>query len=678
MRFRVAGMALVVFLTATAAAQMGTATWLDELDIKQVRQGWGEPRRNLSVDGNPISIGGRKFTRGLGTHAQSTFLVNVGASRRFRAFAGVDDEVKKRGSVVFEIWAGTKRVWKSRLMRGGDKPVEVSLDLMPNVGGLLAFVITSGGDGINFDHADWADARFEYVAGQPGPRAVVVRREPYILTPKPPAKPRVNGAPVFGVRQGRPFLYTIPVTGERPMTFGAEGLPPRLKLDPKTGFITGRIQESGTYEVVLQARNAHGEASRPFRIVVGDRISLTPPLGWNSWNCWAHEVSDAKIRATAGAMVKKGLVNHGWTYVNIDDCWQGERGGNWNAIQPNLRFPDMKALADHIHGLGLKLGIYSTPWITSYAGFVGGSSDDEQGKWKKATHGQGGKQYWKNRRHGKVKFDVADARQWAAWGIDYLKYDWGPNEIVSMERMAAALKLSGRDIVYSLSNTAPLKLAAPFAKRANLWRTTGDIRDDWDNGHSSGTGGWQGIRDIWRYHPKWAKFNGPGHWNDPDMMVVGHVGWGKLRPSRLTPDEQYTHVSLWCLWSAPLLLGCPIEKLDDFTLSLLTNDEVLAVNQDALGIQAIRVAESGFGEVIGKSLADGSRAVGFFNKGPLEGDVSMKWDDIGDNGPFRVRDLWRQKDLGVFETGFTARVPAHGVVLVRLIPVKAGAKTSPK
>lgn len=669
MRTFVAGLIFAASFATAASAQTPSTTFVDELDLKQVRQGWGEPRRNLSVDGNPLSIGGRKFTRGLGTHAQSTLLVDLRGSRQFEALVGVDDEVKKQGSVVFEVWAGTRRLWTSPLMRGGDEPVPVLLHLDPEKMGTLALVVTNGGDGINYDHANWAEARFHWFNDPP--RAVVVRREPYILTPKPPAEPRVNGAPVFGVRPGSPFLYTIPATGERPMTFRADNLPQGLRLDAKTGLITGCVQEPGTHEVVLHAQNARGEAVRPLRVVVGDKISLTPPMGFNSWNCWAHEVSDAKIRATAEAMVATGLVNHGWTYVNIDDCWQGKRGGEWNAIQPNARFPDMAALADHVHGLGLKLGIYSTPWITSYAGFVGGSSDDEAGKWEKAVHGLGGKHYWKNRRHGKHKFDVGDAKQWAAWGIDYLKYDWGPNEVVSIERMASALEASGRDIVYSLSNTAPFKLAAPLAKRANLWRTTGDIRDDWDNGNSTGTGGWQGIRDIWRYHPKWAKFNGPGHWNDPDMMVVGHVGWGKLRPTRLTPDEQYTHVSLWCLWSAPLLLGCPIEKLDEFTLSLLSNDEVLAVNQDALGLQAVKVAESGFGEVIGKNLADGSRAAGLFNKGPLEGEISMQWSDIGDTGPFRVRDLWRQQDLGVFESGFTAKVPAHGVVLLRLIPVKA-------
>jgi len=636
--------------------------WLDDLDIARIQQGWGEPQKNRSVDGNPIAIGGRTFTRGVGTHAASTFLVNLkGDARRFQAWVGVNDEVKTRGTVTFQLFAGGRRLWESGPLRGGDAPKQVDVD----VSGVetLALVVLGGDDGIDYDHADWAEARF-LVAGRT-PEAVTIVKKPYLLTPKPPAAPRINGAKVFGVRPGRPFLFTVAATGERPLTFRADGLPAGLRLDEMTGRITGRVEKRGSFEVTLWAKNARGEAGRPFKIVVGDRICLTPPLGWNSWNCWAHAVDDAKIRATARAMVDKGLVHHGWTYVNIDDCWQGLRGGKLRAIQPNEKFPDMKALADYVHGLGLKLGIYSTPWITSYAGFCGGSSDAKDGAWVKAVHGQGGKDYWKNRRHGRHKFDANDAQQWAAWGIDYLKYDWGPNEVESMERMATALENSGRDIVYSLSNTAPFALAGPFSRRANLWRTTGDIRDHWDYGRSDGRG-YQGVVDIWRYHERWAKFNGPGHWNDPDMLVVGKVGWGKLRPSKLSPDEQYVHISLWCLWSAPMLLGCPVEELDPFTVNLLTNDEVLEVNQDPLGRQAGTVAREGDRVVLAKKMEDGSLAVGLFNRGFLDAEVSVTWSDLGITGMHRVRDLWRQQDLGLHAGRFTASVPSHGVVLVRM------------
>jgi alpha-galactosidase len=198
--------------------------------------------------------------------------------------------------------------------------------------------------------------------------------ERYILTPKASQKPQINGAKVFGARPASPFLFTIPATGNRPMTFAAEGLPAGLTLDEKTGLTTGKVDTPGTYNVILKATNSLGTAQRALKIVVGDKIALTPPMGWNSWNCWAANVSDKNVRASAKAMVDSGLINHGWTYINIDDTWQGKRGGEFNAIQPNKKFPDMGGLCDYVHSLGLKIGIYSTPWITSYAGYIGGSA----------------------------------------------------------------------------------------------------------------------------------------------------------------------------------------------------------------------------------------------------------------------------------------------------------------
>lgn len=493
-----------------------------------------------------------------------------------------------------------------------------------------------------------------------------LKKKPYILTPKPSDKPRINGAKIFGVRPNRPFLFTIPATGKRPMVFSAQNLPKGLKLDKDKGQINGSVENKGKYSVTLRAENSLGTAERQFNIIVGDKICLTPPMGWNSWNCWAAKVSDDNVRASAEAMAKSGLINHGWTYINIDDTWQARRGGKLHAILPNEKFPDMQALCDYVHSLGLKIGIYSTPWVTSYAGHIGGSSDNKQATWEKI---EGWDNYTKNHRHGKYKFDTNDAKQWAQWGIDYLKYDWNPNDAISTKRMADALLASDRDIVYSLSNSAPFDGAADWARLANCWRTTGDIRDGWDRSYLGKSEQWAfGIRDIWQSHRKWEKFTGPGHWSDPDMLVVGQVGWGKLHPSGLSPDEQYTHISLWYLWSAPLLLGCPLDKLDDFTLNLLTNDEVLEVNQDPLGKQARTVAETEDTEVLAKDMEDGSKAVGLFNLAVGNNKVKVKWSELGIKGKQVVRDLWRQKDLGTFDGSFEAKVPEHGVVLVKITP----------
>jgi alpha-galactosidase len=491
--------------------------------------------------------------------------------------------------------------------------------------------------------------------------------QPYILTPKESPKPQINCARVFGVRPGSPFLFTIAATGTRPISFEAQGLPDGLALDKQSAQIKGKIEKAGTYSVTLKATNSLGTSNRELKIVVGDQIALTPPMGWNSWNCWAANVSDKNVRASAKAMADSGLINHGWIYINIDDTWEGARGGQFNAIQPNKKFPDMKALCDYVHSLGLKSGIYSTPWITTYGGYIGGSSDNEDGAWEKI---EGYENYSKkNHRLGKFAFDSNDAAQFAQWGIDYLKYDWNPNDEISTKRMAQALRASGRDIIYSLSNDSPFRSAAVFEKWCNCWRTTGDIRDAWTKKSLPKSEAFSnGLLDIWQLHLKWAPFCGPGHWPDPDMLVVGKVGWGTPHPTKLTPDEQYTHISLWCLWSAPLLLGCPLDQLDDFTLNLLINDEVLALDQDTLGIMAKQIVSAGNSRVLAKDLDDGSKAVGLFNIGSEPNTVKVTWEQLGVSGKQAVRDLWRQMNIGTYSDGFEAVVRPHGVVLVRIQP----------
>jgi alpha-galactosidase len=501
-----------------------------------------------------------------------------------------------------------------------------------------------------------------------GAAPVAADSGPPILTPPSAHAPRINGPTLFGVRPGSPFFYSIPATGDRPMQFGAEGLPSGLSLDPATGQITGSLAKAGKYEMLLTARNALGAAQKHFRIVVGESIALTPAMGWNSWNCWAEAVSQERVLQSARALISSGLVNHGWSYVNIDDTWQGERTGPDHALQSNTKFPDMKALCAAIHGMGLKAGIYSTPWITSYAKFPGGSSDSPSGTWDKSLASA---KLW---RHGQYSFARADARQWATWGFDYLKYDWNPNEVPHVAEMSKALRDSGRDIVFSLSNTAPFAIASDLARLANSWRTTSDIRDLWVADGQS----WQyGVSEIGFSQDPWAPYAGPGHWNDPDMLVVGSVGWGNPKPARLTPDEQYSHISLWCLLSAPLLIGCDLEKLDPFTLNLLTNDEVLALDQDALGRQAVRVATEGGIDVYSKDLEDGSRALGFFNRDSTPQTLRFKkLGYIGFGKRQHVRDLWRQQDLpDIADPGkniLTVILPPHGVMLYKLTPADPG------
>jgi alpha-galactosidase len=487
-----------------------------------------------------------------------------------------------------------------------------------------------------------------------------------ILTPKPAATPRINGPKIFGVRPGSPFLYSIPATGDRPMTFAVENLPDGLKLDPATGHITGAVSRPGEYPVTLRAANALGAAEKPFRIVVGEEIALTPPMGWNSYNCFGERVTQELALRAARQFVKLGLDRHGWTYINLDDGWQGARAGPNHALQADPeRFTNIEAMVAEIHAMGLKAGLYSSPWTVTYGGRLGGSSENPSGAWPAGANMRARK----NAKElpfaiGRFRFTYADAQQFADWGFDYLKLDWGPVEAPETKEMHQALRVTGRDIVLSLSNNhikSLFPIIGDVAPWAQSWRTTTDIRDVWN----------RVAHDIGFAQDPWAPFARPGHYNDADMLVVGQIGgWNpnNLHPTKLTPDEQYTHISLWCLLTSPLLIGCDLEQMDDFTLSLLTNDEVLDINQDTLCRQAVQVGGQGDAKVYAKPLDDGSLAVGLFNTGTAELKIAATWADLKLTGKQRVRDLWRQQDVGVFDESYAATVAPHGVVFVRIFP----------
>ncbi|HUB87981.1 MAG TPA: glycoside hydrolase family 27 protein [Verrucomicrobiae bacterium] len=476
-----------------------------------------------------------------------------------------------------------------------------------------------------------------------------------IRTPPPPPTPHINGPDIFGVRPTHPFLYHIPATGDRPMTFTVDNLPDGLQVDAVTGNITGSLAKAGDYVVTFHAKNALGEDTKKFKIVVGETIDLTPAMGWNSWNHYAGRITQEIVLENAKAMASSGLINYGWTYVNIDDTWQGQRGGPFHALQGNEKFPNIKELCDQIHALGLKFGIYSTPWTISYAGYPGGSSTNADGSWTKPAT-----RTIKNKNIlpcaiGPYHFYTNDADQWAAWGVDYLKYDWNPIEAPETGEMYNALRNSGRDIVFSLSNNLNINNAPSVTPLANSWRTTGDIKANWNSMSSHGFG-----------QDKWRKFSSPGHWNDPDMLEIATAERGQ---PGLTHDEEYTHMTLWCLLDSPLLLANDLSHMDAFTLNLLENYEVLAVSQDSLGDQAVQVAGGDDWKVYAKNLEDGSKAVGLFNTGtggPIT--VTVKWSDLKISGVQNVRDLWRQKDLGKFNNQFSMTVAPHSAELVKISP----------
>lgn len=614
---------------------------LDSIPLLEMTSGWNNPRAGRSVDNNPITLEGTVYEHGVGTHALSQFRLDLnGKAERFSAIVGVDDEKKGMGSVRFEVKVDGRSMVRTRILRGGDKPQPISVDLRNAK--RVELVVDDGGDGIDSDHADWADAQFEMVPGSnfrpiPTPRPVVPK--PSLPFGDGPA-PAIHGPRITGSTPGLPFLFLIPATGKGPLTFSAKGLPKGLTLNSKTGIITGSLAGPGRTNVALTVRGPRGVAHRTLTIVGGKRsLALTPPMGWNSWNVWAGAVSDAKVRAAADAMVKSGLAAHGFQYINIDDCWEAGRDAEGN-ILTNERFPDMKALADYVHSKGLRLGIYSSPGPTTCGGYTASYQHEQQ-----------------------------DANSYAKWGIDYLKYDWcsygsiaPPNPTLpDMQKpyavMRSALDNCNRDIVFSFCQYGMgdvWKWGEELG--GNCWRTTGDINDSWSS--------LMGIAFSQDGHEKFA---GPGHWNDPDMLVVGKVGWGPtLHPSRLSPNEQILHISMWCLLSSPLLIGCDMTQLDKFTLSLLTNDEVLEVNQDPLGKPAGRKARVGDSEVWARPLSDGTMAVGLFNRGWDTAKVTARWKDLGLKGTQPVRNLWLHKNLGRAKDAFTAAVPPHGCVLVKI------------
>jgi alpha-galactosidase len=365
-------------------------------------------------------------------------------------------------------------------------------------------------------------------------------------------------------------------------------------------------------------------------------IAATPPMGWNSWNHFAADVNDADVRAAADALVSSGMRDAGYVYVNIDDTWEGQRNAQ-GEIQTNSKFPDMKALADYVHSKGLKLGIYSSPGPKTCAGYEGSYDHEEQ-----------------------------DAKKYASWGIDYLKYDLcsfrgildkesdgDPQKAFAIqkaayEKMHKALESTGRPIVFSLCQYGwnDVWKWGPEVG-GNLWRTTGDIKDNYAR-----------MSEIGFSQAGLAKYAGPGHWNDPDMLEVGNGG--------MTQDEYRTHMTLWTILAAPLLAGNDLSKMTPETLALLTNKEVIAVDQDPLGKQGDRVWAEGPEEIWAKPLSGGAKAVGLFNRADTPRTISLNLSMVSFGNEAKLRDLWAHKQVEAANGVYTVVVPPQGAVMLRV------------
>jgi alpha-galactosidase len=407
-----------------------------------------------------------------------------------------------------------------------------------------------------------------------------------------------------GAMQGEKISMTVQFPGHEPIAGIAERTKPEAALPPP--------------RLPLPA----------LQDVPDNGLARTPPMGWNSWNKFAGKVDDAAVRGMADAMVATGMKDLGYTYINIDDTWQGPHDAQGNPTA-NRKFPDMKALADYVHSKGLKIGIYSSPGPKTCADYEGSYGHEEQ-----------------------------DAKTYATWGFDYLKYDWcSAGRIYKDEDMQAVYQKMGnallgtsRPIVLSLCQYGHAEVWKWGPKvGGNLWRTTGDISDNWKSMESIGFSQF----DI-------ASYARPGHWNDPDMLEVGNGG--------MTNDEYRTHMSLWSLLAAPLLAGNDLRTMSDETKSILMNREVIAIDQDPDAKPVKKISEQGSTLVVARPLKDNTVAVGLFNRGDTATTIAIHWADLGLQGTLKVRDLWAHQDLGAIADQFSATVPSHGVLMITVKP----------
>ena len=692
----VCGSALALFCVGGCLTQEGgepSVRYVDTFDLSGASCGLGKKVQKLkSVDGHPLTMSGKVYERGFGACPEGAigFRAN-GKVLSFDAVVGIDDDAAKAGSGKsygkptgsFAVWADGRIVWSSGDIRLGEKPKAVHVDLA----GVKEIVLEtrSGGKWTAMDatNGDWADARFTCGKGASidaiTDSSATVQLG--ILTPPEKETPQFNGADIWGVRPGHPVIFRVPVSGVRPMKFTAKGLPAGVTLDSSKGILGGVAPaKKGNYDIVVTAENAKGRAERVIRLAVGDTIALTPPMGWNSWNTLCYRLTAEKAMAAARAMEESGLGNHGWAYINLDDWWEmnnsgtkrvemrkNDYGGREDVIGPardakgkiipNRSFPDMKGLTDYIHSFGFKAGLYSSPGPL--------------------TCGQC---------EGSYGHELQDAESWADWGFDYIKYDWCSYRTIFEKEtglksyslakpvfhegyvkpyklMNECLRKQKRDILYSFCQYG-MGEAERWVRDtgANCWRSWGDLKDAWV---------WMEQAIDGHIDAEYWKYNGPGCWADPDMMIVGQqLSFGYDHPTFLSHNEQYTHVSIWAMVGSPLLIGCDLTQLDAFTRNLLANDMVIAISQDRLGKTARRIRHVDGESVWTRPLSDGSTALALVNRYPLEREIRVSFIEIGlGGGEYWVKDVWRQKCEGKHSGYYVVKVPPHATKLVRIRPV---------
>jgi len=627
------------------------AIWLDSLNLTPVSTE-GKLKASVTTWGRPITLADVEYPHGLSFAGTSEMTIDLhGSATRFDAMVGVDDEAVDRGAIIITVVVDGKTAFDSGVMHGGDDPKPVSVDLTNAK--KLTLRVTSTEASHFGDHGDFAGAMIRFAPG------VTEMPETFVAPPVSQApiyvavaaEPAIHGPRTVGFSSGRPFVYHVPATGQAPLKFAASGLPTGLTIDVATGAITGKAA-AGTAAVTISVSNSRGKATRSLSLICGERkLGQTPPMGWYSYGVYGDSLTDAKVRDAADVLVETGLAAHGYQYVVIGDSWQGGRDTDGN-IHPNARFPDMKALAAYVHGKGLKFGLYTAATPSTCSGFAGSGGHEEQ-----------------------------DARSYADWGVDYVTADWCPDaakkadggtktattsEIAAQfTALGTALAKTDRDIFYAVTISDKMggddvarAMDAAASTRPNSFESAGGLYD------SSAVIAKYAVDRL-----KSAPASSAGNWSFPGMLFVGRTGYPKLKYTALTPAEQMAQMTMWSMLEAPLFFSSDLEHLNPNALNhdttaLLTNDEVLDINQNALGKPPALLFTSMNAMTWTKPLSDGRVAVALFNLSKSPMSLNVAWTDLGLAGTQPIRDLWTHKDLTPQSVGFESNVPAHGVTFI--------------
>ena len=628
---------------------------LSDLDISAIKQDYGIAKANRSVMGTALRIAGTTYQYGIGTHAGSKFTLELDKQAiSLSGEVGIDEGIfPEMGSAEFLIVSNGEILWRSGIMNRTMKAQSFAVDLTQRQ--TCELLVFDGNDNIFSDHANWVNAQFIVKQGfTPRPFIRPIEKE-YHLTPDETLLPMIHGKRLYGAKPQSEILYYVPVSGLEPMTILIKDLPQGLTFDSDHRILKGSISKPGNYPIRITAENALGTQTVSCTFRIGDTISYSPPLGWSSWYAHWEYVTEQDIYKAAHALQKYGLQHYGFEYILIDDGWQDtSHVGSKNGLKPSSTFPNLPGMIDSLHAMGFKVGIYSSPGSHTCVKLPGSLNHED-----------------------------IDAAYFCSLNVDLVKHDWcgyqtvydsllkqpGANPtalaIAPYAHMGKALQQCKRDIFYMVcqyGNNEVWKWGRSIG--AHSWRTTTDIQDNW----------WSMSNIVGFSQAGLEQYAGYNGWNDIDHLRFGYSQPGRYKQqTQLTPDEQYTQMSLWALLNTPLILSMHMDTVDAFTLQLLKNHEILAMHQDPLGIQGRRIYKNIWQEIWSKPLLNGGQAIGFFNRDDVgEQTISITKEELGitQNIPYRIKDLWTQKELGYLDQQIQFSIPSHGVRLIALIPEK--------